>query len=55
MKDVSMKVSACWSIPAVPDFAAGDWEATARAMRSGVRLEFRQVWKAEAEPDFLAG
>jgi hypothetical protein len=55
MKDVSMKVSACWSIPAVPDFAAGDWEATARAMRSGVRLEFRQAWKAEAEPDFQPG
>lgn len=55
MKAVSSSVSAGWSIPAVPDFAAGDWEATGRAMRAGARLEFGQAWKAVQEPDFQPG
>jgi hypothetical protein len=50
MNDVSTGMTACLPIPAVPDFASGDWEATGRAMRQGVRLEFRQGWKTEPNP-----
>lgn len=42
-------------IPPVPGFAIGDWEATERALKTGVRLDFRQPWLASEDVDFQPG
>jgi hypothetical protein len=55
MNVVSTGSAVCLGVPVVPDFALGDWEATERAMKGGARLEFRQAWEAQANPDFQPG
>lgn len=55
MKDAFSGVDACLPIPSVAGFAVGDWADTARVMRSGARLEFRQAWKKEPNPAFQPG
>ncbi|MFA6961534.1 MAG: hypothetical protein WC205_12335 [Opitutaceae bacterium] len=55
MCDAQIDVSACLSIPCVPGFALGDWEATEKAMKTGVRLDFGQPWCEVLQPDFKPG
>ncbi len=52
MSDVPSCVAECLMIPPVESFALGDWEATMRAMKAGVRLDFRQPWLLQPEADF---
>ena len=55
MNDVSTGLAAGLAIPAVPDFAPGDWPATERAMHAGVRLEFAQAWRETSESELQPG
>lgn len=55
MSDVPTSDSACLLIPPVQGFALGDWEATARVMRTGVRVDFGQTWFPQPEPNFAPG
>lgn len=43
------------TVPRVPAFGWGDWEAAGLAMRESVRLELGQPWFAEPETDFQPG
>jgi len=42
-------------IPAVPEFALGDWPATADALRRGVKRELGQAWKVSPVAEFQPG
>ena len=55
MSDVLTSESECLLIPQVAGFALGDWAATERAMKAGVKLEFRQPWLPTQEADFKPG
>ncbi len=55
MSDLSAAAPKCLSIPAVTRFELGDWDATARSMAAGARLDFGQPWLPEIEPDFAPG
>lgn len=55
MSDIPHGVPACITIPSVNGFALDDWEATGRAMREGVRLDFAQPWQKAEEPDLASG
>jgi len=52
MSEVPSCVSECLVIPSVEGFALGDWEATIRAMKAGVKLDFRQSWLPQNDADF---
>lgn len=55
MPDLPATVPTCLSIPPVPRFDLGDWEATTRAMATGLRLELGQSWLPQAESDIAPG
>ncbi|MEZ0217627.1 MAG: hypothetical protein ACAH89_10870 [Rariglobus sp.] len=54
MSDPTTTLMTC-VIPAVPEFALGDWPATAEALRNGVMRELAQAWKVPVEADFQPG
>jgi hypothetical protein len=54
MSDQTTTLATCM-IPAVPEFALGDWLATAQALRSGARLDLAQAWKVPPDTDFQPG
>lgn len=54
MSDLTTTSTTCL-IPAVPEFALGDWRATAEAVRGGVKRDLAQAWKATVEADFQPG
>lgn len=54
MSDIK-QVAECLIIPPVAGFVAGDWDATGKAMKAGLRLDFGQPWLSAREPDFQPG
>lgn len=55
MNSLSIGGCECVTVPLVPAFAWGDWEAAGLALSEGARLELGQPWFAEPEADFQPG
>lgn len=52
MSNVHAGASACLVIPPVRTFAMDDWEATAAAMKMGVKVELGQAWLPRQQAEF---